>query len=70
MRQLLAALMQALQGKKAPVHSQFNMRASRMTFRYRLVTKKQASEGPWRQLMLATPQQDGIGLDPFWLSPR
>ena len=73
-----ATLLQSLQGKKVLVHCQVNMRASTLTFLYRVIVEKippeQAFEsvsrvwtpdGPWRRLMLAQLSKNGISFDPF-----
>lgn len=73
-----AALMKALRGQKVLVHCQVNMRASTMTFLYRVIVEKQAPEqayeavsrvwtpeGPWKRLMLAELKKNGVAFDPF-----
>lgn len=73
-----AALLQSLQGKKLLIHCQVNLRASTLTFLYRVIVEKQAPEtayaavarvwtpeGPWRRLMLDQLGRHGIAFDPF-----
>jgi protein tyrosine phosphatase (PTP) superfamily phosphohydrolase (DUF442 family) len=73
-----SALLKALQGKKVLVHCQVNLRASTLSFLYRVIHEKtppgQAYEsvsqvwvpqGPWRRLMLTQLRSHGIGFDPF-----
>ena len=73
-----ATLLQSLRGKKVLVHCQVNMRASTMTFLYRVIVEHVAPdqayasvsrvwtpEGPWKRLMLAELKQHGVAFDPF-----
>ncbi|MDM4767766.1 protein tyrosine phosphatase family protein [Pelomonas sp. SE-A7] len=73
-----AALLSSLRGKKVLVHCQVNMRASTLTFLYRVLVEKvepqQAWEnvskvwtpqGPWKALMVERLRKQGIAFDPF-----
>nr|WP_316644296.1 protein tyrosine phosphatase family protein [uncultured Roseateles sp.] len=73
-----AAQLRALQGRKVLVHCQVNMRASTLSFLYRVIVEKaeprQAFEavsqvwtpsGPWKQLMLEQLRKHRVEFDPF-----
>ncbi len=73
-----AALLSSLRGKKVLVHCQVNMRASTLTFLYRVLAEKAdphkawdkvagvwTPQGPWKVLMLERLRRNGIAFDPF-----
>jgi len=73
-----AALLGSLRGKKLLVHCQVNMRASTLTFLYRVIAEKVdphkawesvaavwSPQGPWKALMLERLRRQGIAFDPF-----
>lgn len=73
-----AAQLRALQGRKVLVHCQVNMRASTLSFLYRVIVEqaepRQAFEavsqvwtpaGPWKRLMLEQLRRHRIEFDPF-----
>jgi len=73
-----AAQMRALQGRRVLVHCQVNMRASTLSFLYRVIVEKveprQAFDsvaqvwtpsGPWKQLMLEQLRKHRVEFDPF-----
>lgn len=73
-----AALLSGLRGKKVLVHCQVNMRASTLTFLYRVLAEKVepqkawdqvagvwTPQGPWKTLMLERLRKSGIDFDPF-----
>lgn len=76
--QEFVAAMNGFKGKKVLVHCQVNMRASSMTFLYRVVIEHQnpdkayesvaqiwSPEGPWKQFMAAELKQAGIAFQPY-----
>lgn len=73
-----AALLSGLRGKKVLVHCQVNMRASTLTFLYRVLAEKAdpqkawdavskvwTPQGPWKALMLERLRKNGVSFDPF-----
>jgi protein tyrosine phosphatase (PTP) superfamily phosphohydrolase (DUF442 family) len=76
--QAFAAALSALKDRKVLVHCQVNMRASSMVFLYRAVvlrdepqhayeavTKVWSPNGRWKQFIVATLRNHGIGFDPY-----
>lgn len=76
--QEFAATMSKFKGKKILVHCQVNMRASSMTFLYRVVIERQdpekayesvakiwSPEGPWKRFIAAELKQAGIPFQPY-----
>lgn len=72
------AAMDRLRGRKVLVHCQVNMRASTMTFLYRVIVGREAPEqayaavaqvwspeGPWKRLLVAQLQKAGIVFEPY-----
>lgn len=72
------AAMNRFQGQKVLVHCQVNMRASTMTFLYRVVIKHEPPEkayeqvarvwsprGPWKELAVAELRKAGIAFEPY-----
>ena len=70
--------MNRLAGRKTLVHCQVNMRASSMTFLYRVivgheqpekayesVAKGWSPDGPWKTLLVAQLRQAGIAFEPY-----
>ena len=70
--------MERLRDRKVLVHCQVNMRASSMTFLYRVivgheqpepayeaVAKVWSPEGPWKALMVSQLRQAGIAFEPY-----
>jgi protein tyrosine phosphatase (PTP) superfamily phosphohydrolase (DUF442 family) len=70
--------MNRLHDRKVLVHCQVNMRASSMTFLYRVIIDHEAPEhaweavakvwspsGPWKQLLVSQLQRAGIAFDPY-----
>lgn len=73
-----AEAMSRLQDQKVLVHCQVNMRASSMTFLYRVVKAHEAPElayqevakvwspdGPWKRLLISQLRKAGIAFDPY-----
>lgn len=73
-----AALLKGLRNKKVLVHCQVNMRASTLTFIYRVLAEKAdpqlawdavskvwTPQGPWKALMLERLRKSGVSFDPF-----
>jgi protein tyrosine phosphatase (PTP) superfamily phosphohydrolase (DUF442 family) len=73
-----AEAMSRLQGQKVLVHCQVNMRASTMTFLYRVIKAHEAPEqayqsvarvwspeGPWKRLLVSQLQKAGIAFEPY-----
>lgn len=73
-----ASVMQGLQGKKVLVHCQVNMRASTLSFLYRVIALKQDPQqawasvsrvwiphGPWKTLVHEALAAHGVAFDPF-----
>lgn len=76
--QAFIAAMDRLGGRKVLVHCQVNMRASSMTFLYRVIVRgvqpEQAYEsvakvwsphGPWKDLLVAELRRAGIAFEPY-----
>lgn len=76
--QEFVAAMNKFKGKKVLVHCQVNMRASSMTFLYRVLIEHQnpekayeavaqiwSPEGPWMRLMVAELKQAGVPFQPY-----
>ena len=76
--QAFVAAMNRFKGKKVLVHCQVNMRASSMTFLYRVVIEHQnpetayeavakiwSPEGPWMHFIAAELKQAGIPFQPY-----
>ena len=76
--QAFVATMERLAGRKVLVHCQVNMRASSMTFLYRvilrgvkpeqayeLVAKVWSPHGPWKDLLVAELRRAGIAFEPY-----
>lgn len=76
--QAFVAAMNRLGDRKVLVHSQVNMRASTMTFLYRVIVLHVAPElayesvariwsprGPWKNLLVAQLHQAGIAFEPY-----
>lgn len=72
------ATMNRFRDRKVLVHCQVNMRASTMTFLYRVIVGREAPEqayeavarvwspdGPWKRLLLAQLQKAGIVFEPY-----
>jgi protein tyrosine phosphatase (PTP) superfamily phosphohydrolase (DUF442 family) len=73
-----AAVMKRLQDRKVLVHCQVNMRASTMTFLYRVIKAHEAPdqayqavarvwspEGPWKRLLTTELRRAGIAFEPY-----
>lgn len=73
-----AAAMDGLKGKKVLVHCQVNMRASSMTFLYRVIVGHEqpdtayeavarvwSPEEPWKKLLVAELHKAGIAFEPY-----
>lgn len=73
-----AATMKRFQGQKVLVHCQVNMRASTMTFLYRVIVLHEQPEtayepvarvwsprGPWKDLVVAQLRKAGIAFEPY-----
>ncbi len=76
--QAFVAAMERLGGRKVLVHCQVNMRASSMTFLYRVIVRgvkpEQAYEsvttvwsphGPWKDLLVAELRRAGVAFEPY-----
>jgi len=76
--QAVGAALERLKGRRTLVHCQVNMRASTMTFLYRVlqrgespqaawsdVTKVWVPRGPWQRLVNSELSRHGIEFDPF-----
>ncbi|MDL2353721.1 MAG: protein tyrosine phosphatase family protein [Pseudomonadota bacterium] len=76
--QAFVAAMKRLGDRKVLVHCQVNMRASTMTFLYRVMVLREQPEpayeavariwsprGPWKKLLVAQLQQAGIAFEPY-----
>ena len=76
--QEFVAAMSGLEGKKVLVHCQVNMRASSMTFLFRVIVERQdpekayeavakiwSPEGPWKLFIAAELKQAGIPFQPY-----
>jgi protein tyrosine phosphatase (PTP) superfamily phosphohydrolase (DUF442 family) len=70
--------MNRLHGQKVLVHCQVNMRASSMTFLYRVIVGREkpeqayesvarvwSPEGPWKKLLIAQLHKAGISFEPY-----
>lgn len=70
--------MNRLRDRRVLVHCQVNMRASSMTFLYRVIVDRESPEhayeavaqiwspqGPWKQLLQSQLRQAGIAFDPY-----
>jgi protein tyrosine phosphatase (PTP) superfamily phosphohydrolase (DUF442 family) len=70
--------MNRLRGRKVLVHCQVNMRASSMTFLYRVIVGREKPEqaydsvarvwsphGPWKSLLIAQLHKAGIAFEPY-----
>lgn len=76
--QAFVAAMNQFRGKKVLVHCQLNMRASSMTFLYRVivqhvepelayeaVTRIWVPDGPWKNLLVSELHKAGIAFEPY-----
>lgn len=76
--QAFVAAMDRLAERKVLVHCQVNMRASSMTFMYRVIVGHEkpeqayesvarvwSPEGPWKRLIVAQLKKAGIAFDPY-----
>ena len=76
--QEFVAAMERLRGRKVLVHCQVNLRASSMTFLYRVIVGREkpeaayesvarvwSPEGPWKALMVSQLRKAGIAFEPY-----
>jgi protein tyrosine phosphatase (PTP) superfamily phosphohydrolase (DUF442 family) len=76
--QAFVSAMRKFSGRKVLVHCQVNMRASSMTFLYRVVSQGEKPEqayesvakvwspqGPWKDLLVAELRNAGIAFEPY-----
>lgn len=76
--QAFVAAMERLGGRKVLVHCQVNMRASSMTFLYRVIVRGAKPEeayesvakvwsphGPWKDLLVAELRRAGVAFEPY-----